>query len=159
MLKRKREALFMSRRSQGHSRETRKTRQTGNGRDKANPFPTLKMSRRSGFVHLRRAATSPNSGSLLAFPSYPAWLPFPFGRAIFALSLVLVPVRLFATPTSTEGTIAFGMIHQPSGKPIRYVKGIETDEGFKKVPGKKSSKATSTAKATTPSSSPRNSTS
>jgi DNA end-binding protein Ku len=26
------------------------------------------------------------------------------------------------------------MIHEPSGKPIRYLKGIETDKGFKEVP-------------------------
>jgi DNA end-binding protein Ku len=49
------------------------------------------------------------------------------------LSLVLVPVKLFPA-VSTEGTIAFRMIHEPSGKPIRYVKGIETDKGFKEVP-------------------------
>jgi DNA end-binding protein Ku len=49
------------------------------------------------------------------------------------LSLVLVPVRLFPA-TSTEGTIAFRMIHEPSGKPIKYQKGIETERGFKEVP-------------------------
>jgi DNA end-binding protein Ku len=49
------------------------------------------------------------------------------------LSLVLVPVRLFPA-TSTEGTIAFRMIHQPSGKPIKYLKGIETKDGFEEVP-------------------------
>jgi DNA end-binding protein Ku len=36
--------------------------------------------------------------------------------------------------TSTEGTIAFRMIHEPSGKPIKYLKGIETERGFKEVP-------------------------
>jgi DNA end-binding protein Ku len=46
---------------------------------------------------------------------------------------VLVPVKLFPA-VSTEGTIAFRMIHEPSGKPIRYLKGIETDRGFKEVP-------------------------
>jgi hypothetical protein len=35
---------------------------------------------------------------------------------------------------STEGAIAFRMIHEPSGKLIRYVKGIETECGFKEVP-------------------------
>jgi DNA end-binding protein Ku len=45
-------------------------------------------------------------------------------------SLVLVPVRLYPA-TSTEGTIAFRMIHKPSGKPIKYLKGIETERGFK----------------------------
>ena len=49
------------------------------------------------------------------------------------MSLVLVPVRLFPA-ISTEGTIAFRMIHEPSGKPIKYLKGIETERGFKEVP-------------------------
>src|SRR4249919_797960 len=49
------------------------------------------------------------------------------------LSLVLVPVRIFPA-TSTEGTIAFRMIHEPSGQPIKYLKGIETERGFEEVP-------------------------
>jgi DNA end-binding protein Ku len=49
------------------------------------------------------------------------------------LSLVLVPVRLYPA-TSTEGTIAFRMIHKPSGKPIKYLKGVETEQGFEEVP-------------------------
>ena len=49
------------------------------------------------------------------------------------LSLVLVPVRLYPA-TSTEGTIAFRMIHKPSGKPIKYLKGVETQQGFEEVP-------------------------
>lgn len=49
------------------------------------------------------------------------------------LSLVLIPVKLHPA-VSTEGPVAFRMIHQPSGKPIRYVKGIETERGFKEVP-------------------------
>jgi DNA end-binding protein Ku len=36
--------------------------------------------------------------------------------------------------TSTEGAIAFRMIHEPSGKPIKYLKGIETEHGFEEVP-------------------------
>jgi len=36
--------------------------------------------------------------------------------------------------TSSEGAIAFRMIHEPSGKPIKYLKGIETEEGFEEVP-------------------------
>src|SRR5262245_44686167 len=36
--------------------------------------------------------------------------------------------------TSTEGSIAFRMIHEPSGKPIKYLKGIETEQGFEEVP-------------------------
>ena len=35
---------------------------------------------------------------------------------------------------STEGTIAFRMIHEPSGKPIKYLKGIDTKDGFEEVP-------------------------
>jgi DNA end-binding protein Ku len=35
---------------------------------------------------------------------------------------------------STEKAISFRMIHQPSGKPIRYVKGIPTEQGFEEVP-------------------------
>src|SRR5215210_6028180 len=49
------------------------------------------------------------------------------------LSLVLVPVRLFSA-VSTEDAVAFRMIHKESGGPIRYVKGIETEQGFKEVP-------------------------
>jgi len=36
--------------------------------------------------------------------------------------------------TSSEGAIAFRMIHEPSGKPIKYLKGIETEQGFEEVP-------------------------
>jgi hypothetical protein len=32
--------------------------------------------------------------------------------------------------TSTEGAIAFRMIHEPSGKPIKYLKGIGIEQGF-----------------------------
>ena len=39
--------------------------------------------------------------------------------------------------TSTDGTIAFRMIHEPSGKPIKYLKGIETERGFEEVPEEK----------------------
>jgi DNA end-binding protein Ku len=49
------------------------------------------------------------------------------------LSLVLIPVKLYPA-VSTEGAISFRMIHKPSGKPIRYVKGIETEHGFEEVP-------------------------
>jgi DNA end-binding protein Ku len=59
--------------------------------------------------------------------------PIPVWSGNLRLSLVLVPVRLFPA-TSTEGTIAFRMIHEPSGKPIKYLKGIETEHGFKEVP-------------------------
>ena len=59
--------------------------------------------------------------------------PFPVWSGNLRLSLVLVPVRMFPA-ISTEGTIAFRMIHEPSGKPIKYLKGIETEDGFEEVP-------------------------
>jgi len=59
--------------------------------------------------------------------------PIPVWSGNLRLSLVLVPVRMFPA-TSTEGTIAFRMIHEPSGKQIKYLKGIETERGFKEVP-------------------------
>src|SRR5215510_8764043 len=59
--------------------------------------------------------------------------PIPVWSGNLRLSLVLVPVRMFPA-ISTEGTIAFRMIHEPSGKPIKYLKGIETERGFKEVP-------------------------
>src|SRR5262245_8805372 len=59
--------------------------------------------------------------------------PIPVWSGNLRLSLVLVPVRMFPA-TSTEGTIAFRMIHEPSGKPIKYLKGIETERGFEEVP-------------------------
>jgi DNA end-binding protein Ku len=49
------------------------------------------------------------------------------------LSLVLIPVKLHAA-ISTEDAISFRMIHEPSGKPIRYVMGIPTEQGFEEVP-------------------------
>jgi DNA end-binding protein Ku len=59
--------------------------------------------------------------------------PIPVWSGNLRLSLVLVPVRLFPA-TSTEGTITFRMIHEPSGKPLKYLKGIETERGFEEVP-------------------------
>ena len=49
------------------------------------------------------------------------------------LSLVLIPVKLFPA-VSSEDAVSFRMIHKPSGKPIRYLKGVETEKGFKEVP-------------------------
>src|SRR4029078_7601861 len=49
------------------------------------------------------------------------------------MSLVLIPVKLHSA-VSTEDAISFRMIHESSGQPIRYVKGIPTDEGFEEVP-------------------------
>jgi DNA end-binding protein Ku len=48
--------------------------------------------------------------------------PIPVWSGNLRLSLVLVPVKLFPA-TSAEGSVAFRMIHRPSGKPIRYLKG------------------------------------
>jgi DNA end-binding protein Ku len=59
--------------------------------------------------------------------------PIPVWSGNLRLSLVLVLVRLFPA-TSSEGTIAFRMIHKPSGKPIKYLKGVETEQGFEEVP-------------------------
>ena len=59
--------------------------------------------------------------------------PIPVWSGNLRLSLVLVLVRMFPA-TSSEGTIAFRMIHEPSGKPIKYLKGVETDRGFEEVP-------------------------
>ena len=65
--------------------------------------------------------------------------PIPVWSGNLRLSLVLVPVRMFPA-TSSEGTIAFRMIHEPSGDEIysRYFEkpyyllpdGDETDEGY-----------------------------
>ena len=49
------------------------------------------------------------------------------------LSLVLIPVKMYSA-VSSEEAISFRMIHEPSGQPIRYVKGIETEKGFEEVP-------------------------
>jgi DNA end-binding protein Ku len=49
------------------------------------------------------------------------------------LSLVLIPVKLYPA-VSTEDAVSFRMIHEPSGKPIKYLKGVPTDEDFEEVP-------------------------
>jgi DNA end-binding protein Ku len=59
--------------------------------------------------------------------------PIPVWSGNLRLSLVLVPVKLFPAVTD-EDKVAFRMIHAPSGTPIRYQKGIETDHGFEEVP-------------------------
>ena len=48
------------------------------------------------------------------------------------LSLVLIPVRLY--PAFEERRVSFRMIHEESGTPVKYVKGIETENGFEAVP-------------------------
>ena len=49
------------------------------------------------------------------------------------LSLVLIPVKL-CPAVSTEEAVSFRMIHEPSGKPIRYVKGVHDGNEFIEVP-------------------------
>jgi DNA end-binding protein Ku len=49
------------------------------------------------------------------------------------LSLVLIPVRLIPA-ISTEEAISFRQIHEPSGMPIRQVKGVPDGDTFTEVP-------------------------
>jgi len=49
------------------------------------------------------------------------------------LSLVLIPVRLIPA-VSTEEAISFRQIHEPSGTPIKYVKGVRDADTFTEVP-------------------------
>ena len=49
------------------------------------------------------------------------------------LSLVLIPVRLVPA-VSTEEAISFRQIHEPSGNPIKYVKGVRDGDSFTEVP-------------------------
>ena len=48
------------------------------------------------------------------------------------LSLVLIPVRLVPA-VSTEEAISLRQIHEPSGTPIRYVKGVHDGDAFTEV--------------------------
>jgi DNA end-binding protein Ku len=49
------------------------------------------------------------------------------------LYLVLIPVRLVPA-VSTEEAISFRQIHEPSGTPIKYVKGMRDGDTFTEVP-------------------------
>ena len=49
------------------------------------------------------------------------------------LSLVLIPVKL-CPAVSNEEAVSFRMIHEPSRKPIRYVKGVHEGDQFMEVP-------------------------
>ena len=49
------------------------------------------------------------------------------------LSLVLIPVRLVSA-VSTEDAISFRQIHEPSGQPIKNVKGVRDGDTFTEVP-------------------------
>jgi non-homologous end joining protein Ku len=62
------------------------------------------------------------------------------------LSLVLIPVKLHSA-LSTEEAISFRMIHEASGQPIRYVKGMPTERVSRKCQKRRLSKATSTPRA------------
>src|SRR5512140_1515409 len=49
------------------------------------------------------------------------------------LSLVIIPVRLVPA-VSTEEAISFRQIHEPSGTPIKQVKGVRDGDTFTEVP-------------------------
>jgi DNA end-binding protein Ku len=49
------------------------------------------------------------------------------------LSLVLIPVRLVPA-ISTEEAISFRQIHEPSGTPIKQIKGVRDGDTFTEVP-------------------------
>ena len=49
------------------------------------------------------------------------------------LSLVLIPVRLVPAVSTGDG-ISFRQIHEPSGKPIKYAKGVRDGDTFTEVP-------------------------
>jgi DNA end-binding protein Ku len=49
------------------------------------------------------------------------------------LSLVIIPVRLIPA-VSTEEAISFRQIHEPSGTPIKYLKGVHDGDTFTEVP-------------------------
>ena len=49
------------------------------------------------------------------------------------LSLVLIPVRLVSA-VSAEAAISFRQIHEPSGQPIKNVKGVRDGDTFTEVP-------------------------
>src|SRR4029077_10519620 len=51
------------------------------------------------------------------------------------LSLVLIPVRLVPA-VSTEEAISFRQIHESSGKPIRYVKGVHDGDHLHRSAGR-----------------------
>lgn len=51
------------------------------------------------------------------------------------LSLVIIPVKMHSA-VSTEDAISFRMIHEPTGKPIKYLKGVIDGDEFTEVPDK-----------------------
>ena len=131
-VKRKREAqVYCSERCRDTAKKQGK-RQAGNGDTKLTHFRLSKCLVDPALFTCGERQP-PQIREVCSVPELSSMAPIPVWSGNLRLSLVLVPVRLFPA-TSTEGTIAFRMIHQPSGKPIRYVKGIETDKGFKEVP-------------------------
>ena len=71
--------------------------------------------------------------------------PIPVWSGNLRLSLVLVPVSYFRR-TSTEGAIAFRMIHRAEWQTIKLLKGIETERGIKEVAEEESIKGYEHAK-------------
>jgi DNA end-binding protein Ku len=59
--------------------------------------------------------------------------PHPLWSGNLRLSLVIIPVKLYPAVTDEE-KISFRQIHAPSGKPIKYQKGVQTEHGFEEVP-------------------------
>ena len=49
------------------------------------------------------------------------------------LSLVILPVKMHSA-VSTGDAISFRMIHEPTGKAIKYVKGVIDGDEFTEVP-------------------------
>jgi DNA end-binding protein Ku len=49
------------------------------------------------------------------------------------LSLVIIPLKLSPAITNEEA-VSFRMIHEPSGQPVRYVKGVRDGDKFTEVP-------------------------
>ena len=60
-------------------------------------------------------------------------MPAPLWSGNLRLSLVIIPVKMHSA-VSTEDAISFRMIHEPTGKPIRYVKGVIDGDEFTEVP-------------------------
>ena len=87
---------------------------------------------RSVFVHLRRPFGRSRLGKVCSFPYIPHGT---YSRLVWQSPSFPRPNPGQDVPaTSSEGAIAFRMIHEPSGQPIKYLKGIETDQGFEEIP-------------------------
>src|SRR5690349_24488291 len=82
---------------------------------------------------LRLGFPRPDSDSFLCAVRVCVMAPPSLWSGNLRLSLVLIPVRLVPA-VSTEEAISFRQIHEPSGTPIRYVKGIHDGDTFTEVP-------------------------